>query len=78
MVLERTLCANPATRSAWLTARLRAAELGQAYSAYLPELSLSGSLVRTGDDLLPNNCSVWQVGLDAHICWLTSWARCLA
>ena len=30
--VERALCANPATRSAWLAARLRAAEMGVAYS----------------------------------------------
>lgn len=64
--VERALCANPATRSAWLTARLRAAELGQAYSAYLPELSLSGSLARTGDAVSPNDRSAWQLGLDAQ------------
>lgn len=64
--VERALCANSATRSAWLAARLRAAELGQAYSAYLPEISLGGSLVRDGDDLLPNDRSAWQVGLDAQ------------
>jgi len=64
--VERALCANPATRSAWLTARLRAAELGQAYSAYLPELSLSGSLARDGDDLLANDRSAWQFGLEAQ------------
>ena len=64
--VERALCANPATRSAWLTARLRAAELGQAQSAYLPDVSLSARLARSGDDLLPNDRSAWQLGLDAQ------------
>ncbi|MFN3750000.1 MAG: TolC family protein [Thiobacillus sp.] len=64
--VERALCANPATRSAWLTARLRAAELGQAESAYLPEVSLSARLARSGDDLLPNDRSAWQLGLEAQ------------
>jgi len=64
--VERALCANPATRSAWLTARLRAAELGQAQSAYLPEVSLSARLARGGDDLLSNDRSAWQLGLDAQ------------
>ena len=64
--VERALCANPDTRSAWLTARLRAAELGQATSAYLPELSLSGSLARDGGQLLPNDYTAWQLGLDAQ------------
>lgn len=64
--VERALCANPATRSAWLTARLRAAELGQAQSAYLPDISLSGRLARNGDDLLPGDRSAWQLGLDAQ------------
>jgi len=64
--VERALCANPATRSAWLTARLRAAELGQAYSAYLPGVSISGSASRNGDRTLPNDRSAWQLGLDAQ------------
>ena len=64
--VERALCANPATRSAWLTARLRAAELGQAYSAYLPSLSLSGSLSRDGARMLPSDRSAWQLGMDAQ------------
>jgi len=64
--VERALCANPATRSAWLTARLRAAELGQAYSAYLPSLSISGSASRAGDRALPNDRNAWQLGLDAQ------------
>ncbi len=62
----RALCANPATRSAWLTARLRAAELGQAYSAYLPGVTLSGGLSRNGARMLPNDRSAWQLGLDAQ------------
>lgn len=64
--VERALCANPATRSAWLTARLRAAELGQAKSAYLPTLSASGSVSRIGDSLLPNDQNAWQLGLEAQ------------
>lgn len=64
--VERALCANPATRSAWLTARLRAAELGQADSAYLPELSLGGRGSRNGDRVVPNDRSVWLLGMDAQ------------
>ena len=64
--VERALCANPATRSAWLTARLRAAELGQAQSAYLPELSLDGSVSRNGNGALPNDYNAWQYGLQAQ------------
>jgi len=64
--VERALCANPATRSAWLTARLRAAELGQAQSAYLPDLSFSARLARNGDGLLTTERTAWQLGLDAQ------------
>lgn len=64
--VERALCANPTTRSAWLIARLRAAELGQAQSAYLPDVSLGGSLARNGDDVLPNDRTAWYFGLDAQ------------
>jgi len=64
--VERALCANPATRSAWLTARVRAAELGQAQSAYLPDVSLDGRLALIGNDLWPNDRTAWQVGMDAQ------------
>jgi outer membrane protein TolC len=64
--VERALCANPVTRSAWLTARLRAAELGQAQSAYLPELSLGASLSRDGDSALPDDYTAWIYGLEAQ------------
>lgn len=64
--VERALCANPATRSVWLAVRLRAAELGQAYSAYLPDVSLDGTLARYGDSVLPNDYTGWRVGLDAQ------------
>jgi outer membrane protein len=64
--VERALCANPATRAAWLTTRLRAAELGQVQSAYLPELSLDARLGHSGDDLLPTDRSAWSLGLTAQ------------
>ena len=64
--VERALCANPATRSAWLASRLRAAELGQADSAYLPEVSVNGSLAREGDSVLPNDYTTWQIGIEAQ------------
>ncbi len=64
--VERALCANPATRSAWLASRLRAAELGQANSAYLPDVTISGNLGRNGDSVLPNDYTSWQIGLDAQ------------
>jgi len=65
--VERALCANPATRSAWLAARLRAAELGVAQSAYLPELTLGASLARNGDEVFPNDQTAWRFGLDAQV-----------
>lgn len=64
-VVERTLCANPETRAAWAAALTRAAELGQAMGAYLPELSLGAGVFRTGDDALPNDRWAWQTGLSA-------------
>jgi len=65
--VERALCANPATRSAWLAARLRAAELGLAQSAYLPDLTLGASLARNGDEVFPNDQTAWRFGLDAQV-----------
>ena len=40
------LCRNPATRSAWAAARLQAATLGSAESAWLPSVSVTGSETR--------------------------------
>lgn len=64
--VDRALCANPATRSAWLASRLRAAELGQADSAYLPEVSINSSLARSGDSVPPNDYTTWQIGIEAQ------------
>lgn len=64
--VERALCANHATRSAWLTSRLRAAEMGQAQGAYLPDLALGGRLARSSDELLSSGRTIWQIGLDAQ------------
>ena len=64
--VERALCANPATRSAWLAARLSAAEVGLAQSAYLPDVTLGGSLARNGDEVFPNNRTAWRFGLEAQ------------
>lgn len=41
--VERALCQNPATRAAWAEARARAALLGVARSAYLPNVGASAS-----------------------------------
>jgi outer membrane protein TolC len=64
-VVERVLCANPESRQAWAAARVRAAELGQALGAYLPDLSLSAAMQRNGDEALPNDRWAWQTGLSA-------------
>ena len=66
LAVERALCADPATRGAWLASRLRAAELGVADSAYLPEVSLNGNLSRNGDSVLPNDYTAWVIGVDAQ------------
>jgi outer membrane protein TolC len=64
-VVERALCANPDTRLAWINARIRAAELGQAQSAYLPNVSASVGGARTGNDILPKDHWAWNAGLNA-------------
>jgi outer membrane protein len=43
MAVDLALCRNPTTRSAWAAAREQAAALGQADSAWLPSLSVTGS-----------------------------------
>jgi TolC family type I secretion outer membrane protein len=42
-VVERALCNNPQTRSAWANAKAQAAQVGIAKSAYLPTLSASAN-----------------------------------
>jgi outer membrane protein len=64
-VVERSLCTNPDTRLAWINTRIRAAELGQAQSAYLPGISGSAGGSRIGTDILPNDDWAWQVGISA-------------
>ena len=64
--VERALCANPATRSAWMSARLSAAELGQAQSAFLPEVTLDGGLARTGGKVLQNDAWAWHIGMEVQ------------
>jgi TolC family type I secretion outer membrane protein len=48
--VDLALCLNPATRSAWATARQEAAALGSAQSAWLPSLSATGAETRDFGD----------------------------
>jgi len=45
--IDLALCRNPATRSAWAAAHQQAAALGAAESAWLPNISATGSASRT-------------------------------
>jgi outer membrane protein TolC len=45
--IDLALCRNPATRSAWAAAHEQAAALGSAESAWLPDISATGSVTRT-------------------------------
>jgi outer membrane protein TolC len=42
-VVDRALCQNPQTRTAWANARVQAAQVGVARSAYLPSVSATAS-----------------------------------
>ncbi len=46
-MVNRALCANPQTRAAWATARAQAARWGMSRSAYLPTLSITGTVSRS-------------------------------
>lgn len=69
-IVERTLCNNPQTASAWAAARAQAAQLGIAKSAYLPTASatVSGSRARSSSDLVTGhgytNSSDTSLGLN--------------
>ncbi len=45
--IDLALCNNPLTRQSWASAKVQAAALGVARSAYLPEVNLDGSVRRT-------------------------------
>lgn len=45
--IHTALCRNPQTRQTWANARIAAAEVGVAQSAFLPELNADASLART-------------------------------
>jgi len=47
VAIDLALCRNPTTRSAWAAARQQAAALGVADSAWLPEISATGTASRT-------------------------------
>ncbi len=49
-VIERTLCRNPQTRTAWSAARVQAAQVGVARSAYLPTVNALASASRNRAD----------------------------
>lgn len=49
-VVDRALCNNPQTRIAWANAKLSAAQVGVARSAYLPSLSASAGASRNRND----------------------------
>lgn len=43
-IVERALCNNPRTRTAWLNARYQAAQLGVARSAYFPDVKATAGI----------------------------------
>lgn len=49
-VVDRALCNNPQTRTAWANAKVSAAQVGAARAAYLPTLSASASASRNRAD----------------------------
>ena len=53
--IDLALCKNPATRSAWAAAHQQAAVLGAAESAWLPDISATGSADRTFGTHLDNS-----------------------
>lgn len=58
-VVDTALCRNPQTALSWAAARTRAAAVGSARSAYLPDLSVSGSIT---EDLGGDSTSTFGAG----------------
>lgn len=65
-VVDAALCANPRTREVWANARVQAAQVGVAQSAYLPSVSMTASANR---DRI-NGVSSDQRDLGVSLSWL--------
>ena len=65
-VVDTALCNNPQTRAAWANARVAAAQLGGAQSAYLPALNGSASVSRDRNALTGYAATNQSLGLSLN------------
>ena len=64
-VVDRALCNNPQTRAAWANARVQAAQVGVARSAYLPSVNATASANRNRVDAGALGISAYNQGTAA-------------
>ncbi len=69
-VVDLALCRNPQTRFAWGTARLQAAQVGIARSAYLPNINATAGLARNHSESNTGHNDTTQRGLNASLNWV--------
>lgn len=69
-VVDLALCRNPQTRFAWGAARLQAAQVGIAQSAYLPNINAAAGLSRNHNEGDAGHHDTTQRGLSASLGWV--------
>lgn len=69
-VVDLALCNNPQTRQAWGTARVQAAQVGVAQSAYLPSISASAGVSRVRSESAAGDSTTTRRTADADLSWV--------
>ena len=68
--VDLALCQNPQTRQSWANAKVQAAAVGEAQSAYLPDINGTGSVQRTEVRNTQNNGGFTDTNLSVSIDYL--------
>jgi TolC family type I secretion outer membrane protein len=69
-VVDLALCNNPQTRQGWASARVQAAQVGVAQSAFLPSVSASASVTRIRNEAARGGDPYTQRSVDADLSWV--------
>lgn len=69
-VVDVALCNNPQTRQGWASARVQAAQVGVAQSAFLPSVSAGASVSRIRNEASRGGDPYTQRSIDADLSWV--------
>lgn len=69
-VVDLALCNNPQTRQGWASARVQAAQVGVAQSAFLPSVSAGASVTRIRNEAARGGDPYTQRSVDADLSWV--------